>query len=199
MDPRLTERMMKEGLLPNLARMSSRGGFSKLGTSVPPQSPVAWSNFINGAGPGWHGIFDFIHRHPHEQCKPFYSAADTVAAQGGWEVGEHQLHLDFWPFQHKRRKSSLNGRGSLSGIIWTKWELPQPFTISPLTIHPVLPNMETIAASAAWGLRICWEVMERTNTSARMGLNDHSTKRGASARNSDHRGYGQLQTGRSRE
>ncbi|MFN8705586.1 MAG: sulfatase arylsulfatase, partial [Planctomyces sp.] len=44
MDPRLTETMMKEGQLPNLARMSSQGGFQSLGTSIPPQSPVAWAN-----------------------------------------------------------------------------------------------------------------------------------------------------------
>ena len=63
MDPRLSENMMKAGLLPNLEKLRVGGGFSSLGTSTPPQSPVAWANFINGAGPGSHGIFDFIHRH----------------------------------------------------------------------------------------------------------------------------------------
>jgi len=86
MDPRLSESMMKEGLLPNLARIRAAGGFSALGTSIPPQSPVAWANFINGAGPGAHGIFDFIHRHPHDQCnKPFYSAAETLPGAGGYD------------------------------------------------------------------------------------------------------------------
>lgn len=64
MDPRLVRRMMDEGRLPNFARLAARGGFSPLETSIPPQSPVAWSNFITGAGPGEHGIFDFIHRQP---------------------------------------------------------------------------------------------------------------------------------------
>src|SRR5438105_745948 len=94
MDPRLSESMMQEGLLPNLAKMRAAGGFSPLGTSIPPQSPVAWANFINGAGPGSHGIFDFIHRHPHEQCRPFFSAAETLPGEGGWECGEHKLQLD---------------------------------------------------------------------------------------------------------
>ncbi len=70
MDPRLSERMMKAGLLPNLAKLRAGGGFSRLGTSTPPQSPVAWANFINGAGPGSHGIFDFIHRHPAGAVRP---------------------------------------------------------------------------------------------------------------------------------
>ena len=101
MDPRLSESMMKAGLLPNLDKLRAGGGFSTLGTSTPPQSPVAWANFINGAGPGSHGIFDFIHRHPQEQCAPFYSAAETVPGEGFWEVGDHRLQLDFWPFNHK--------------------------------------------------------------------------------------------------
>ena len=32
--------------------------------SKPPQSPVAWSNFVTGMNPGGHGIFDFLHRDP---------------------------------------------------------------------------------------------------------------------------------------
>src|SRR5262245_53161597 len=47
MDPLLTESMMAEGLLPNLDKLRATGGFSRLGTSIPPQSPVAWANFIN--------------------------------------------------------------------------------------------------------------------------------------------------------
>src|ERR1700677_2622193 len=67
-DPRLSEAIMNADQLPHLAKLRANGGFSKLGTSIPPQSPVAWANFINGAGPGSHGIFGFVHRHPHQQC-----------------------------------------------------------------------------------------------------------------------------------
>ncbi|MCI0734422.1 MAG: alkaline phosphatase family protein, partial [Methylococcaceae bacterium] len=44
----------------NFSRLAEQGGFMNLGTSVPPQSPVAWSNFITGMDSGGHGIFDFI-------------------------------------------------------------------------------------------------------------------------------------------
>ena len=77
MDPILSTSMMDVGLLPNFAKLRQMGGYRMLGTSIPPQTPVAWSNFINGAGPGSHGIFDFIHRHPEKQCAPFFSIADT--------------------------------------------------------------------------------------------------------------------------
>ena len=74
MDPRLAVEMMDQGQLPNFDKLRKRGGFKPLGTSNPPQSPVAWASFTNGAGPGTHGIFDFIHRHPERQYSPFYSA-----------------------------------------------------------------------------------------------------------------------------
>lgn len=62
MDYQMVKRMMTEGKLPNLRALSEGGSFKPLGTSVPPQSPVAWSNFITGMNPGGHGIYDFIHR-----------------------------------------------------------------------------------------------------------------------------------------
>ena len=46
------------------ALIEDGAGIQDLGTSNPPQSPVAWSNFITGMNPGGHGIFDFIHRDP---------------------------------------------------------------------------------------------------------------------------------------
>lgn len=73
MDPKLVRRMIDEGRLPNLAQLEKEGGFRPLETSIPPQSPVAWSNFITGAGPGVHGIFDFIHRDPDRQAAPYFS------------------------------------------------------------------------------------------------------------------------------
>ncbi len=138
MDPRLSESMMKAGLLPNLEKLRASGGFSSLGTSTPPQSPVAWANFINGAGPGSHGIFDFIHRHPQEQCAPFYSAAETVPGEGSWEVGDHRLQLDFWPFNHKPPATVLRRQGTpfwdyldAAGIPSTFYDLPSNYPASP--------------------------------------------------------------------
>ncbi|WP_028313818.1 alkaline phosphatase family protein [Desulfatibacillum aliphaticivorans] len=78
MDPFFTHELLSRGLLPHFARLANQGGFYKLATVNPPQSPVVWASFINGAGPGAHGLFDFIHRNPSGQCRPFYSAAQTI-------------------------------------------------------------------------------------------------------------------------
>lgn len=64
MDPQITQRLMDEGQLPNLAALAKEGGFQPLGTVNPPQSPVAWSTFVTGLNPGGHGVYDFVHRDP---------------------------------------------------------------------------------------------------------------------------------------
>ncbi len=60
MDHELTEKMLEEGQLPNLAALRDQGSFKPLGSTVPPISPVAWSTFQTGVNPGKHNIFDFL-------------------------------------------------------------------------------------------------------------------------------------------
>src|SRR5579863_9152073 len=56
--------MLSRGELPNLARIRQSGSYSRLKTTYPAQTPVAWSSFATGTNPGGHGIFDFISRDP---------------------------------------------------------------------------------------------------------------------------------------
>src|SRR5215813_10602080 len=56
--------MLERGELPNLARLRQSGSYSRLKTTYPAQTPVAWSSFATGTNPGGHGIFDFIRRDP---------------------------------------------------------------------------------------------------------------------------------------
>lgn len=62
MDPTFVERHWAD--LPALDQLRREGTFSRLATTNPPQSPVAWSSFITGLEPGEHGIFDFVQRDP---------------------------------------------------------------------------------------------------------------------------------------
>jgi predicted AlkP superfamily phosphohydrolase/phosphomutase len=64
MDYHLTSCLMREGRLPNLASLAERGSLLRVESSMPPLSPVAWSNFITGSDPGGHGVFDFLTRDP---------------------------------------------------------------------------------------------------------------------------------------
>ena len=87
MDPHLVKVWMDEGKLPAFRKLAALGGFSPLRTSVPPQSPVAWSNFIAGTNPGGHGIFDFIHRDPKSYL-PIFSATETTGSAKTVRIGK---------------------------------------------------------------------------------------------------------------
>jgi predicted AlkP superfamily phosphohydrolase/phosphomutase len=60
LDHGLTEKLLSEGRLPNLAKLRDQGCFKPLGSTLPPISPVAWSSFQTGTNPGKHNIFDFL-------------------------------------------------------------------------------------------------------------------------------------------
>ena len=62
LDPAITETLMAEGKLPNLARLRDRGSYRRLRTTFPALSPVAWSTFATGVNPAKHNIFDFLSR-----------------------------------------------------------------------------------------------------------------------------------------
>src|SRR5205823_14041486 len=76
MDPVFLEKHWDS--LPNLAKLGRQGEFRRLGTTMPPQSPVAWSTFITGLDPAGHGIYDFIHRDPKKMA-PVSSMSETSA------------------------------------------------------------------------------------------------------------------------
>jgi predicted AlkP superfamily phosphohydrolase/phosphomutase len=90
MDPGFLERHWSG--LPNVARLRDEGGFRRLATTTPPQSPVAWSTFITGLDPAQHGIFDFVHRDPRTM-QPFSSISRTVEPRFQIPLGAYVLPL----------------------------------------------------------------------------------------------------------
>ncbi|MCH8935330.1 MAG: alkaline phosphatase family protein [Gemmatimonadetes bacterium] len=92
MDYELTRRFMAEGKLPNLQRLAESGGFSPLTTSIPPQSPVAWSEFITGMDAGGHGIYDFMHRDTITMV-PYLSTSRSSDPGRTIKLGRWQLPL----------------------------------------------------------------------------------------------------------
>jgi predicted AlkP superfamily phosphohydrolase/phosphomutase len=104
MDYALARDLMAAGRMPNFSRVAASGGtFSRLATTIPPQSPVAWSTFMTGLDPGAHGIFDFIHRDPKTMA-PYLSTTRS-------EPPAHTVRLGSWrlPLSAARVESLRHG------------------------------------------------------------------------------------------
>ncbi len=101
MDPGFVERHWNE--LPNLNRLRHKGSFSRLATTMPPQSPVAWSTFITGLDPDETGIFDFVHRDP-ATLEPYLSTDRTEEPRLNIPLGPYLL-----PLEHSRVVSLMKG------------------------------------------------------------------------------------------
>ncbi len=93
LDPALTRQWMDDGSLPNFSKLATLGSFQPLPTSNPPQSPVAWSDFATGSGPGKHGIYDFLRRDAQTNL-PDFSIAQIVPPQSFLPLFGMQLPLD---------------------------------------------------------------------------------------------------------
>lgn len=112
MDPVLTQKLMDDGKLPNFTKLKEMGGFKPLQTSIPPQSPVAWANFITGLNPGGHNIYDFIARDPNTYL-PYLSTSEVKEPKKkvsilGWtaslsevEIMNYRKGKTFWEILHE--------------------------------------------------------------------------------------------------
>jgi predicted AlkP superfamily phosphohydrolase/phosphomutase len=94
MDPNLLEQFVAEGKMPHFAELMKDGTFRRLGTSNPPQSPVAWSSFITGLNPGGHAVFDFLHRDPAHYAP--VSSTQTTPPVDEWNLpGKYKVPSPF--------------------------------------------------------------------------------------------------------
>jgi len=71
LEPRIFERLLASGQLPGFAQVRAAGGYTRVATTLPAQTPVAWSSFATGTNPGGHGIYDFIRRDPQSYLVDF--------------------------------------------------------------------------------------------------------------------------------
>ena len=91
-DPELTDAFMKEGLLPNFERLREQGCYVRLDTSVPAESPVAWSSFQTGANPGRHRVFDFLVP-GNKSYLPELSSAKVTGSGRSLKLGKYRIPL----------------------------------------------------------------------------------------------------------
>jgi predicted AlkP superfamily phosphohydrolase/phosphomutase len=83
LEPTRVERLIGEGRLPHLRALSDQGCYRRLGTTLPPLSPVAWSSFSTGVNPGKHGIFGFVERDKDYNLRLTSASVESVQARLG--------------------------------------------------------------------------------------------------------------------
>lgn len=105
MDPAVTEKLMNEGRLPNLSYLKKQGSYSKLETSNPAESVVAWTNFATGMNPGNHGIFDFIMRDPLTYMP--YLSLNEISDSGNTRVSNRRKANVFWNYLSRHKVPSF--------------------------------------------------------------------------------------------
>ncbi len=96
-DPRLTDRFLRDGKLPNFAKLAEAGCYHRLRTTFPSVSPVAWSSFATGVHPAKHNIFDFLDR-DRRTYLPLLSSTHIGRVErflrlGRWRIPRHKPEL----------------------------------------------------------------------------------------------------------
>ena len=92
-DPKLTEEFMQRGLLPNMEKLAKAGCYTKLGTTYPAISPVAWSSFATGTNPARHNIFDFLDR-DRRNYLPLLSSTHIGSVEKSIKIGSYRIPLN---------------------------------------------------------------------------------------------------------
>ncbi len=81
-DPKVMQKLMDDGKLPNFKKLSEQGSFTSLETTIPPETPVAWSAAATGTNPGKYGLFDFLSRDPKTYLPQLHLAEEKQGAIG---------------------------------------------------------------------------------------------------------------------
>ncbi len=161
LDPILMRRWLDEGRLPAFRKLMGQGDFRPLGTSIPPQSPVAWSNFIAGTNPGGHGIFDFVHRDPKTYL-PTFSASATDAAKKTIRLGNLVLPLSGGKVRNLRQ-------GKAFWQILEEHDIPATIFKIPSNYPPVETGQRTLSGMGTPDLKGSYGIFNfYTTESARM-------------------------------
>jgi predicted AlkP superfamily phosphohydrolase/phosphomutase len=134
LEPTLVEQYLAEGLLPNVEKLRQRGTYTRLGTTNPPLSPVAWSSFSTGANPGKHNIFDFLLEN-RVDYKPAISSVRIERPQRTLKLGKFSIPLSRPRITALRKSKPFWNVLGESGIFSSV--LRVPITFPPDKFHGV--------------------------------------------------------------
>src|SRR5690349_1781140 len=126
-------RLMREGVMPEMAKLMGQGDLRAMDTVYPPLSSVSWTTFFTGVNPGRHRIFGFFEAQVDEYGIWFQDLAE-VKVPGLWEYAQ----------AHGRRTISLNLPGTypappLNGVMVSGFIAPDlQRSVYPKVLLPLL-------------------------------------------------------------
>ena len=83
------QQMMESGEFPNLKGLLPEGSLTRMTSTVPCVSSVAWSSYMTGRNPGKHNIYGFVDRDP-KSLDLYIPTSKNMGCQTLWEVLGHQ-------------------------------------------------------------------------------------------------------------
>ena len=150
LDPTMVKLLIDTGRAPNFKRLAEMGSFSRLATTMPALSPVAWASFITGLTPGGHGIGDFIVRDPATYM-PVFSIYETRDADRTLSIGDYRLPLSGGGAANLRRGKPFWTHLTERGIPAVISRIPTNFPVDS-TATSAISGMGTPDLTDAYGM-----------------------------------------------
>ena len=122
------------GVMPNAAELISRGAFTKVNSTIPEVSSVAWPSIITGENPAQHGIFGFTDLLAGSYKMRFPNFGD-LKARPFWDQCEGKSVIINVPSTYPVRE--MNGV-HISGFVSIEMEK----SVHPKSLIPMLSRMD---------------------------------------------------------
>ena len=180
MDPRLPQTHdERRASCPTSTGSAAAAGSARWAPASRRRAPWPGPASSTAPGPGSHGIFDFIHRHPEQPVRPVLrrrrDAARPKAAGTSASTG---CNCRSGRSTTSRRPPCCGGRACPSGTTSTSAASRPRSTTCPATIRPAPRSMATTVACRAWARPTCSAPTAPTSTLPRTVPPKPATKQG---------------------
>ncbi len=111
--------LMRDGVMPFLARFVATGTRAGLRSVIPPLTPPAWTSITTGRSPGQHGVFDFFTFESPESRLVRITNSSDVRSETIWSIaGRHGLRATVLNFPLMTPPRPISGCMIPGWVVW---------------------------------------------------------------------------------
>jgi predicted AlkP superfamily phosphohydrolase/phosphomutase len=115
----LLDPLMRDGVMPFLARFVASGVRGELQSVIPPLTPPAWASITTGRSPGHHGVFDFFAFESDDSRHVRMTNSSDVRCETLWSiVGRHGLRATVLNFPLTAPPRPISGCLVPGWVLW---------------------------------------------------------------------------------